>query len=544
MGERKTEDLKVTGSIPVRGKLFFVSNIKYRIIHITIRMLRIILFLYSCPLVFPFLPFHSHLSRFLKIFTPYYRYDDNPSTSTSTNGWYSRATKNQARYANPVTQEGSNYGKYTNEEDAFLWFDEALFYVRAGSGGAGSSAFKFGKGRQHRYPTGGSGGTGGNVYLVADANVNTLLGFRGQSHFRAENGIDGDQNYANGKSGKALYVSVPKGLVVRDNETNAILGELNYPGDQLLVAKGGLGGKGNAAFKSGIEKAIASPPQGGERRWLKIELKLVADVGLVGLPNASKSTFLDAVTNARPKIASYAFTTIVPNLGVCEIFKGTSGSIHSGSGSGSRSRSGSGSEDGDANVSEGESGRTGGGEEAHVSYDRMVIADIPGLIEGAHEGRGLGRGFLRHVERCKILIHLVDGTSKDPVKDFLAINNELQMFSPILAQKPQIVVLNKIDVPEVQEKADSILREISQKMPHKRLLSISAAGRIGTEELIQRTYSFLEKIRRDEQQSQEQERAQRRGAIAQADEFLPVLLEEDDDVDVAAAEMNKGTIAR
>ena len=221
-------------------------------------------------------------------------------------------------YANPVTNEGSHYGKYTDEEDAFLWFDEAMFYVRGGSGGAGSSAVKFGQGRQHRYPNGGNGGSGGSVILVADYDVNTLLGFRGQSHFKAEHGVDGGLHYSNGRAGKDCYISVPKGIIVRDNETNAIIGELHYAGDKLTVARGGHGGKGNACLK-GSEKSAASPPLGGERKWLKIELKLVADVGLVGLPNAGKSTLLDAITNARPKIASYAFTTIIPNLGVCEI---------------------------------------------------------------------------------------------------------------------------------------------------------------------------------------------------------------------------------
>lgn len=158
--------------------------------------------------------------------------------------WLCSQSSNTVLHANPVTSEGSNYGKYTNEEDAFLWFDEALFYVRAGSGGAGSNAVKFGAGRQHRYPTGGNGGNGGNIYLVADSNVNTLLGFRGSSHFRAENGIDGALEYSNGKVGKDFYISVPKGIIIKDNETNAVIGELNYVGDKILVAKGGLGGRG------------------------------------------------------------------------------------------------------------------------------------------------------------------------------------------------------------------------------------------------------------------------------------------------------------
>jgi GTP-binding protein len=367
-------------------------------------------------------------------------------------------------FANPITEDGNSYGRFIDEEDAFLWFDEALLYVRAGSGGTGSSAVKFGPGRQHRYPTGGSGGTGGNIILVADSKISTLLGFRGQSHFRAENGADGDKEYCNGKCGQDLYISVPKGTIIKDNETNIVLGELNFLGDKLLVAKGGYGGKGNAAFKTGIEKAVACPPQGGEKKWLKIELKLVADIGLVGLPNAGKSTLLGSITNARPKIASYAFTTIVPNLGVCDIDN--------------------------SNLLQ---------HEYEKVYDQMVIADIPGLIEGAHLGRGLGRGFLRHVERCKILIHLIDCTRANPVHDYLTINQELLLFSNILANKPQIVVLNKIDRIEDKSFIDSLVQQFQKILPHKRLLVISASDRLGTKELVSRTYSFLRKVIQDEE---------------------------------------------
>ena len=227
-------------------------------------------------------------------------------------------------------------------------------------------------------------------------------------------------------------------------------------------------------------------------------MKLVADVGLIGHPNAGKSTLLDAITNARPKIASYAFTTIIPNLGVCEIGSSatpttpTTSSVPTYSDSNtfspththSNSNSNSRSHDSGSNK---------------MTFKRMVIADIPGLIEGASQGKGLGKGFLRHVERCKILIHVIDGQSQDPIGDYLAINNELQLFSSILANKPQIVVINKIDIPEVSSKLVRIMTDIKEHMSHKRLLTISAAGRIGTDELVQRTYSFLEKIVSDEQ---------------------------------------------
>jgi len=369
--------------------------------------------------------------------------------------------------ANPVNADGNQIRGDITEDEAFLWFDEALIHVRAGSGGGGSSAVKFGKNRQHVGPSGGSGGNGGSIYFVVDPSFNTLMGFRGSSSFRAENGQDGDFEFRNGLNGKDSYVAVPKGTLVRDNTTNEIIGELTHEKDRLLVAKGGLGGRGNAALQSKIEKTKPSSAEGGQRRWLKLELKLVADVGLVGVPNAGKSTLLDATTNARPKVAAYPFTTIVPNLGVCEV-------------------------DGPGSAESG--GAT------------MVIADIPGLLEGAHKGIGLGRGFLRHVERCKMIIHIVDGSSMNAIGDFNAINRELQLFSPALATKPQVVVLNKIDLPEVETRQNELLAGLQASMPHSRLLAISAAGRIGVPDLVQRTYKFLSKVKADEAAAAAKER--------------------------------------
>ncbi len=373
--------------------------------------------------------------------------------------------------ANPINNEGSNYRSDITEQEAFQWFDEAFIHVRAGSGGHGSNAKKFGNRRQHIGVTGGSGGTGGSVIFTVDSSTNTLLGFRGKTGFRAENGQAGDLEYANGLNGQHFYLAVPKGTMVRDNSTNEIIGELTREGQELVVANGGIGGRGNAALKTKGEKSVCAPPQGGEKKWLKLELKLVADVGLVGVPNAGKSTLLDAVTNARPKIASYPFTTIVPNLGVCRI----------------------------------DGGKKQGGEE-------LVMADIPGLLEGAHAGVGLGRGFLRHIERCKMIIHIVNGDSEDPVGDFKAINRELQLFSPGLAHKPQVVVLNKVDISGVQERQDVLMQELKKNMPHTRLLAISAAGRIGVADLMARTASFLGKIKTDEAKAKAAQRKQRREA--------------------------------
>ena len=368
-----------------------------------------------------------------------------------------------AIFANPVTQSGSNYRGDITEDEAFLWFDEALIYVKAGSGGAGASTFKFGKARQHVAPSGGSGGDGGNVVFYGDESFNTLFGFRGRSSFKAEHGQNGALDYANGLKGSDVRVAVPVGTLIYCNETGNLMGEISRKSEELVVATGGIGGKGNAAPTQKIrgEKSVATPPSGGEKKWLRLELKLVADIGLVGVPNAGKSTFLDAVTDAKPKIASYAFTTIVPNLGVCNVGGGQS-------------------EGGDA----------------------MVIADIPGLVKGASDGVGLGRGFLRHIERCYIILHIVNGNSADPIGDFVAINKELQLFSPLLASKPQVVVLNKIDIPEVGDKIELLKRKISEAMPHKRLLTMSAAGRINVDEVIERSHKFLKKLKADEIQEE------------------------------------------
>lgn len=361
-------------------------------------------------------------------------------------------------FANPVTADSTSY-QDISEDEAFLWFDEAILHVRAGSGGQGSSAFKFGKNRQHVKPQGGSGGRGGDIILTVDDSINTLLGFRGKSSFKAENGYAGELEYATGKSGASVRIAVPLGTMVKDNSTEELIGEMNYIGQEMVIATGGEGGQGNAAVK--LEKGArpkCSSPMGGQKRCIKLELNLVADIGLVGVPNAGKSTLLDAITNARPKIASYPFTTIVPNLGVCELEKLVE----------------------EANVGEG-----------------MIIADIPGLLEGAHLGVGLGRGFLRHIERCKIIIHIINGDSVDPIHDYLAINKELLLFSPILANKPQIVVLNKIDMPNVALRVDEILSKLNEVTSHKRILAISAASRININELVVRSYRFLKKIQED-----------------------------------------------
>ena len=321
--------------------------------------------------------------------------------------------------------------------------------------------------------------------MQADPSFNTLFRFRGSASFKGEKGNDGECNFLNGRFGADCVIRVPPGTVVRDATTLELVGELKSSTDRLVVAKGGLGGQGNAANK--IPRGgrhICLPPQGGQRRHLKLELKLVADIGLVGVPNAGKSTLLNAITNARPKIASYPFTTIVPNLGVCDLSRQMD------------------SPEVPFENFKGIEGQT------------MVVADIPGLLEGAHRGVGLGRGFLRHIERCKIIIHVINGDSADPVGEFHAINNELQLFSPTLAAKPQVVVLNKIDLPSVAGKQAQLQETLSQAMSHSRLVCISAAERVHVPTLLFKTWQFLKKIERDEKENEPETTAQEIAVLA------------------------------
>lgn len=287
-----------------------------------------------------------------------------------------------------------------------MFFDEAKIMVKAGDGGSGVVAFRREKYVPRGGPSGGNGGPGGNVILEVDPQYNTLVHFKKRSHFKAGRGGHGGGKNMTGAAGEDLVIPVPPGTTVREAETGQFLADLIEPGDRLVVAEGGRGGRGNAAFKSSTNQAprIAERGLPGEERWITLELKLIADVGIVGVPNAGKSTFLAAASAARPKIADYPFTTLQPNLGTV------------------------------------------------IIDDRdFVLADIPGLIEGAHEGAGLGHQFLRHVERTRLLVHLLNGASPDPVAEFHQINRELAHFSADLAAKPQILVLNKIDLPQTAQ---------------------------------------------------------------------------------------------
>ena len=317
-----------------------------------------------------------------------------------------------------------------------MLFDEAKIRVKAGDGGNGIVAFRREKFVPRGGPAGGNGGRGGDVVLVADKRLQTLIDFKRRAYFSAERGGHGGGSDRQGANGETLRIAVPVGTVVRDDEGN-LLADLTEPGQELVVAQGGKAGRGNAAFASASNQAprFAEKGEPGEERWITLELKLIADVGIVGLPNAGKSTLLAAVSAARPKIADYPFTTLEPNLGVAEI---------------------------DDRV--------------------MVLADIPGLIEGAHMGAGLGIKFLRHIERTRVLIHLLNGLSDDPLDDFETINHELYAFDERVARKPQIVALNKMDIPDVRDKWGTIQAAMQERgLP---VYAISAATGEGVRDLL------------------------------------------------------------
>ena len=346
-------------------------------------------------------------------------------------------------------QENLRSGGAKNKDDQeWKFFDTARIHVSGGDGGNGCVSFRREKGEPRGGPNGGRGGRGGSVFLLCDEGLNTLAPLRQRVHVRAQKGRNGLGKGKDGQKGKHIVVKVPPGTVVRDLKTQKIAGELREHGQKLLVGKGGRGGRGNAAFLTARNTApkLAERGEPGARRWLSIELRLVADVGFLGKPNAGKSTLLAGASAARPKIANYPFTTIVPNLGVCDL------------------------------------GDEGAG---------LILCDIPGLIEGAAEGTGLGLAFLRHVQRCKVLLHVVDGTSEDPIGDFVTINKELKAYDEFLSQKPQVVVLNKLDVPEVQEKSEELMARLREEAGHSRVLPISAATTENVKELMGRLKKFV-----------------------------------------------------
>ena len=326
-----------------------------------------------------------------------------------------------------------------------MYFDEATIIVRSGNGGDGAVHFRREKYIPRGGPDGGDGGRGGDVVLAVDPHINTLQPFARRREFAAESGKNGAGTRSRGKSAETLIVPVPAGTVVRDSATGELMGDLLAQGQTLLVAKGGHGGRGNARFANSRVQAprIAEKGTPGQVRRLKLELRLIADVGLVGVPNAGKSTFLAAVTAAEPKVAPYPFTTLVPNLGVAILDRDTT----------------------------------------------LVLADIPGLIEGAHLGAGLGFDFLRHVQRTRVLVHLLDGAAADPLADFSQINTELALFDENLAARPQVVAFNKMDLPEAQARWPEIKAELERR-GHE-VLAMSGLARTGVREVLYRSAQRL-----------------------------------------------------
>ncbi|HOJ54736.1 MAG TPA: GTPase ObgE [Phycisphaerae bacterium] len=332
-----------------------------------------------------------------------------------------------------------------------MFIDRAEIYVRGGKGGAGCVSFRREKFIPKGGPDGGDGGRGGNVRMVADETITTLLDFAGRHHWIAENGQHGQGRNMSGKAGADLIIRVPPGTIIYDRDTGRLLKDLDEPGKEVLIAKGGRGGKGNKHFATSRYQAprFAQPGEPPEERWLRLELKLIADVGLVGLPNAGKSTLLSRVSKARPKIADYPFTTLEPQLGIVDLSR----------------------------------------------YRRFVMADIPGLIEGAHEGVGLGDDFLRHIERTRIIVHIVDvhplPGQPTPAEAYRIIRNELRKYSEKLAEKPELVVANKIDLAPDRSAVEELAASIGQEV-----VAISGVTGAGLSDLVERVWIMVEESRK------------------------------------------------
>lgn len=329
----------------------------------------------------------------------------------------------------------------------FMLIDEAEIVIRSGKGGDGLVHFHREKFVPRGGPDGGDGGRGGSVILKVVPTLNTLAAFRRRTTYIATDGAKGGPNNMTGKSAKDLVIPVPPGTVVSDCNTGDLIGDLVEKDQTLLICKGGRGGKGNQHYATSRDQAprMAEKGEPGEQRKIRLELKLIADVGIIGVPNAGKSSLLAAVTNARPKIGDYPFTTLEPNLGVAELDQETS----------------------------------------------LVLADIPGLIEGAHAGAGLGDAFLKHIQRTRVLVHLLDGLAADPLADFSQINSEMALFDPNLPNKPQLVVMNKIDLPEVQTKWITVKKELEKRGFQP--LAISALTRQEVKPLLWKAAELLQK---------------------------------------------------
>lgn len=341
-----------------------------------------------------------------------------------------------------------------------MFVDVAKIFVKSGNGGNGSVSFRREKYVPQGGPDGGDGGDGGDVVFVVDQQMRTLLDFKYKKKHAAKHGENGGASKMYGRDGEDLIIKVPAGTVIRDAESNKVICDLKEVGQRFVIAKGGRGGRGNTKFATATRQTpeFAEPGMPGEEIWVVLELKLLADVGLVGFPNVGKSTILSMVTGAKPKIANYHFTTITPNLGVVEI----------------------------------------------PGLNSFVLADIPGLIEGAHEGVGLGIEFLRHVERTRVLVHVIDVSGiegRDPLEDFEKINEELKLYSEKLSKKPQIVAANKTDIPGFEENFEKLKAEMEKR--NIKVFKISAATNQGLRELMLYVGSILDTIPQEEDEIEE-----------------------------------------
>lgn len=335
------------------------------------------------------------------------------------------------------------------------FYDRARIELCAGDGGNGIVSFRREKYVPTGGPSGGDGGDGGSIILEVDTNLSTLIDFSYRSHYKADRGQHGQGSAKHGRSGDDVVLRVPPGTQVKDASTGELLADLTLAGQRYVAARGGRGGRGNIHFASATRQAPRFSEMGerGEERELLLELKLLADVALVGYPNAGKSTFIAAASAARPKIADYPFTTLIPNLGVVSLGPGES----------------------------------------------FVLADVPGLIEGAHSGAGLGHDFLRHIERTRAIFHIVDVAAldgRDPVQDYEVINRELMLYNPALAERPQIVLANKIDLLQSDEKIEALKERVTQD--GRRFLTISAATGEGVRQALYAAYEALQEVRASE----------------------------------------------
>ena len=334
-----------------------------------------------------------------------------------------------------------------------VFVDEAQIHVKAGDGGQGCVSFRREKYIPKGGPDGGDGGHGGSVIFVADSSKDTLLDFSGRHHWTAPKGQPGMGKKMAGESGADLIVPVPPGTLIYDSDHNILLADLNELGKQIVIAKGGKGGRGNWHFRSPTNQAprYAEPGTEGQERHLKLELKLIADIGLVGMPNAGKSTLLRAISAARPKVAAYPFTTLDPQLGIVEL----------------------------------------------PGFRRMVVADLPGLIEGAQTGAGLGHAFLRHIERTKLIVHVLDlypMDGSDPAENYRTIRRELESFSKELAEKREVIAANKIDLATDDQAIDRLMSEL----PDKEIFPISGATHQGTDSLLETLWKILQDEKKDQ----------------------------------------------